>query len=568
MIDGARVMMWLNYRRGPSLAVPAPFDDESSPVWWYDRIAEMAHSLAGNGVKDVLFPNPIKGESGAYRTGDGYNPVDDYDAGGKNQQGRRPTRFGDIDQLRRAIAICRANGISVHIDHVMHQRMGRANGVYRYVGADGKTLNGRFPKDPGCFRGAPPRVPQDPVPSPKDDFSFGDELCPVNSIPKGYVWNELIKAGDWLFRTLGVQGARLDDTKGMNIGFIKAFMTSGAMKDKFFFGEYASGNRNDTNWWVDQVNGRASSIDFDWHYNMAQPMCNNAGDGTFYMGSMANRGMIGNNPMKAIPFVESMDSDTNGFAGIVHNKALAYALMLGGEGLPMVYIRDYLREPDCYGLKGPIDNLMWCHQNLASGPTVPRHGDAKVYVFERTGQPGLLVTLNNDVWDPAWKTVTVQTNFGSNVQIHDYTGHNGTDYWTDNNGRVTIGIPPGADGMGYGMWSRTRLGRPIPIKRYTCTQTFFCADDLDIPKISPGANKIGRVWAEKGSLMFVYWSPRLDVGISVLGPDGTQLPSISSLPATGWYTLVVNAAPTVSTPETFALTVEYQAPQTITREQF
>lgn len=183
------------------------------------------------------------------------------------------------------------------------------------------------------------------MPSPPDDYAFGDQLCPVNAHPYHYVWDGLIAASDWLFRTSDADGARLDDMKGMNVGFMKSYMNSGAMKKKWFFGEYASGNRNDTNWWVDQVRGRASALDFDFHYNMVMPMCMDAGSGNFFMGHLAGRGMIGNNPMKAVPFVESMDSDTNGFATVIFNKTLGYALLFGGEGLPMAYVRDYLPRP-------------------------------------------------------------------------------------------------------------------------------------------------------------------------------------------------------------------------------
>lgn len=166
------------------------------------------------------------------------------------------------------------------------------------------------------------------MPSPPDDYAFGDQLCPVNAHPYHYVWDGLIAASDWLFRTSDADGARLDDMKGMNVGFMKSYMNSGAMKKKWFFGEYASGNRNDTNWWVDQVRGRASALDFDFHYNMVMPMCMDAGSGNFFMGHLAGRGMIGNNPMKAVPFVESMDSDTNGFATVIFNKTLGYAFCL------------------------------------------------------------------------------------------------------------------------------------------------------------------------------------------------------------------------------------------------
>lgn len=576
----ARCMIWMNYRRGPSLAVPAPFDDNSSEYWWYDRIANLANGLAKNGATDLLFPNPVKGQSGAYRTGDGYNPFDDFDIGSKDQLGRMPTRFGTAEKLRRAIAVCRANGIDIHLDIVNHQRAGGNAGVYEYVSASGST-SGRFPKHPGCFSPSapgdkiPPYVEVDPVPDQADNFAFGNPLAPVNSNPKGYVADGLIEAGDWLFRTTGAQGARLDDMKGTNAGFIYKWMTSGAMASKFFFAEYASGNPNDLNWWVGQVNGRASALDFGFHYNWAEDMCNQAGGSGFYMSSLGNRydAMCGTNPMKAVTFVESMDSDTNGFATIVSNKILGYALMLGAEGFPMVYIRDYLQEPDCYGLKPAIDNLMWCHQNLASGSSIKRHAEAKVYVFERIGPPGLLVTLSNDVWNPAWHTVTVQTEFGANVRLHDYTGRNGQDCWTDEHGRVTVGIPPGANGTGYGMWSRAGLGRAIQVTPLPCTQEFFIAPDLDLlpeskGRLIAGINTIGRVWCGEGTTLETSITPQIEGGINFLRPDGMPLELVSDLPLTGFYTLQVTLPAASLGYDEATIKVHYTASQTLDPSQF
>ena len=566
----SRVMIWANYRRGAAIAVPAPFDDGGPHVpWWYDRISEMAHDWASHGVTDVLFPNPLKTNAGAFKGADGYGPYDDYDIGSKvtSQFGGQPTRFGTAEQLRRAIAICRANGLNVFIDHVMHQRMGGHNGVYRYSSATGKD-NGRFPKDPPCFRGNPPRVPQDPVPDVPDDFAFGDELCPINAIPHDYVAQGLIAAGDWLFRTLGIQGARLDDMKGMNTGFITRFMTSGAMKDKWFFGEYASGNRDDTNWWVDQVHGLASAFDFNFHYEMVQPMCNNAG--SFFMGWLAHSGMIGNNPMKAVPFVESMDSDTNGFATIVFNKELGYALLLGGEGFPLIYIRDYLPEPDCYGLKRPIDNLLWCHYRLAHGSTIPRlANNPRVYVFERTGDPGLIVTLSNDVFNSAWNTVTVQTNFGPNVEIKDYTGHNQAHSWTNGDGQLTVGVPPAANGMGYGMWSRVGLDTTIPVHGERCTQVFFGAEDLDIGPITTQVLTVGRIWCAKNTLIEhnVEFDQNLTEHMKIIGPDGTQLTQPFHTVLEGWHTITLQALSFTDSTKVsarFWLTITYKAPQHFT----
>lgn len=503
-----RILFWLNYRRNHvnqgTLAVPSPFDGDSTVPYWYDKIASMAHSLAKHGCTDVLFPNPVMNVGGQADNQDGYGPYDDYDIGSKGNM----TRFGSAEKLRRAVAIYHANGIAVHLDIVNHQRAGGHAGYYIYNAAGGKGL-GRFAKRPPYFRGAPPRVPADPVPSPPDDFAFGDEFCPVNALPKAadgrsQLWHELIAAGDWLFRTTGADGARLDDMKGMNVGFMNSWMNSQAMQTKTFFGEYASGNSNDLNWWIDQVNGRASTLDFDFHYNMAQQVCMNP---SFYMGALAGRGQAASNPMRAIPFVESMDSDTNGFATIVYNKILAYALLLGGEGLPLVYIRDYLDEPDCYGLRPEIDNLCWVHQVLANGPTVARHQSQHVYCFERTGAPGLLVALNNDFFNPSWKTITSQTAFGPHVQLHDFTGRNQQDCWTDGNGVATFGVPPGENGHGYGCWSRAEYqwhNVPVPAER-TTTQDFVGAEDLDIGPLQAGDKTIGRIWCAAETLIDGQW---------------------------------------------------------------
>jgi alpha-amylase len=546
----------------------------------------LAAHWASVGITDVLFPNPMKTQSGDFRTGDGYGPTGDYDIGSKMYSGAAETRFGSAEQLRRAIAICHANGLHVHLDIVLHQLMGGHNGTYAYLGADGKTKNGRFPKHPSCFRGDPPRVPEDPVPDSPDDFSFGDELCPVNALPKNYVWDGLIAQNDWLFRTTDAQGARLDDMKGIAVEFMKAFMTSKAMNGKFYFGEYASGNRNDTEWWVNQVDRLSSASDFDLHYNVIMPMCNDAGNDNYQMNWMTGRGMMAIDPMKSVTFVESMDSDTNGFATVVNNKELGYALLLTCEGFPQIYVRDYLPEPACYGLQPAIDNLCWIHNCLANGGTTVRYGDAKVYVYERTGYPNLLVALNNDVWNPNWHIVTVQTGFGPFVQIHDYTGHNDQDYWTDASGRVTIWVPPGANGRGYSCWSRAGLDVKVVVPTNPTSQTFFGAYDLDIPQAKNLKQQVGRIWVAaksplKASLIVdqTGWTGQSQIvwqitdpnqnpicnGSLLAGGTSTTIDTLTTI--SGWYTIWLTGVslPVSTLPEndgsSFSLTITYTAPR-------
>jgi alpha-amylase len=577
-------MLWANYRRGPSISVPAPYDDKSSPYWWYDRIANWAYDWARFGITDVLFPQPCKTNAGAFRGADGYGVYDDYDIGSKNtvQFGGMPTRFGYADQLRRAIAVCHANGMNVLLDVVQHQRMGGRNGIYNYLGSDGKTLNGRFAKFPSCFRGDPPRVPEDPVPSPPDDFAFGDELCPVNGKPTGYVWNGLIDAGDWLFRTTDADGARLDDMKGMAVDFMKDFMTSKEMaNNKWYFGEFASGSANSwygglgTNWWVDQVDGLASASDFDTHYNAIMPMCNNASG--FNMANLIYHGMIYSNPMKSVPFVESMDSDTNGFATVVNNKVLGYAYLLTNQGLPQIYIRDYLTEPNCYGLMEPIRNLSWCSNKFAHGYTIPRLRSQHIYVYERTGPPGAIVALNSDVYNPSWYTVTVQTNIPPGTRLHDHTGKNGQDCWVQGDGTVTFGIPPGANGTGYGVWASADYeGQDIKVTPRATTQDFDGAADLDILPLSNNEIKVGRIWCgDHQPLTLKMLAPNqqpadFDYKLRVGFPDGSSANPTSDTITTssyGWYDLYATGVK-LSTPHPFTLRATYYSTQHLKVEDF
>ena len=174
-----------------------------------------------------MYPPVSKTQSGRWPTGDGYGVFDQYDIGWKNQVGARETQFGDRERLQRSIAIARACGLDIYLDVVMHQQSGSngGDGVYRYVGADGTPGTGRFPKHPGCFRGNPPRRPQDPVASPFWDFAFGDEFVYKDSSPPRYTIDGMVAFGDWLTRSLDVQGYRVDDVKGTWVGFVKEWMS-------------------------------------------------------------------------------------------------------------------------------------------------------------------------------------------------------------------------------------------------------------------------------------------------------------------------------------------------------
>ncbi len=553
------VLLHANYRlRGPNgqkIVMPAPIDkDTPHAPWWWDHLAGQAADFRRCGFSAVLLPPVCKSQSGAAPDADGYGLFDNYDIGSKNQVYNKPTRYGDDERLRRMIGVMHACGLDVYGDVVLHQYDGGNDGTYRYVGADGKTLNGRFPKHPSCFVGNPPRVPVDPVADPQGNFAFGDMVSYLHSTPKNYMLDGAIDAVDWLTRTLDLEGYRIDDVKGMAVQAVREILNARSMAGRFAVGEYFDGNPSALHWWVwdSGMGGRCNVFDFTLHWTI-QAMCNNSS--RWWMGGLQGAGYIAVNPMNAITFVDNPDTDLSDGENVIWNKLLGYALILTAEGYPSVYYKDYSPDPGCYGLKPAIDNLIWIHENLAFGSTATRWGnDAQTYVFERQGYPGLLVGLNND--QGSSHTRTVQTSFGPNVQLHDYTGHH-ADVWTNGQGMATITIPRNDNGKSYVCFSRVGYSQGFALQRRTTTQTFFGAADLDTgPAENDREVQVGRVWCQANTHIEVsfkpntaYWSAQAQIVLEILDARAHALATQTyrahhagntvkaAIQQSGWHTL-------------------------------
>jgi hypothetical protein len=185
--------------------------------------------------------------------------------------------------------------------------------------------------------------------------------------------------------------------------------------------------------------------------------------------------------------------------------------------------------------------------------------------------PGAIVALNNDVFNTNWYTVTVRTEIPPGTRLHDLTGHNLSDCWVGNDGMVTFGVPPGANGRGYGIWSRAEVqGRKIerPARRST-TQEFWGADDLDIAPLTITPLSVGRVWCDsrmplKLQMMAVNgFAPDFPVQLHIEGPTASLGNTAGNnwtvqTEERGWHTLVASSpglSPTARMP--FRLRVTY-----------
>jgi hypothetical protein len=568
------------YKLPGNRAVPSPADGEAGTPWWWDHLAVQATEFRSAGFSAVWLPPVLKTSAGAHPGSDGYGPFDDYDIGSKEQMGTVPTRFGSREQLQRCVATLRANGIDVYLDMVEHHRSGDpGNFVFRYKGAEGKPGIGRFPKDPLNFV---PNVPRDPdLGGPvRDDVPFGRELAPINAKPENYVLNGLIDAADWLTRALDIQGYRLDDVKGLSTDFLFPFLTAKSMSGKFAFGEYFDGDRALVNNWVfdpRRMQGRASAFDFPLRFMLAA-MCNNPG--RFNMADLDHAGLAGISPLNAVTFVENHDTDLN--EPVVANKLLGYAYILTSEGYPCVYYRDCSTDKNCFGLKRPLDNLIWIHEKLAAGATQQRWKDFNLFAYERLGAPGLLVALNNDPTAP--RTIEVATAFGANVVLHDYSG-NGADLVTSGQGTARITVPRNADGRGYVCYSRTGIDGGFAVTTRAVTQEFEGAADLDLPPADSGKTvQAARVWCEQDtSVRIALDMPAMNdgagVALEIAAPNDDLLASKTFNGAAaarvletrtkqaGFYALRIKLdnAPNGARPA-YKLAVTYAAPQRLTAE--
>ncbi len=573
------------YKTRPNNAVPSPADGNPSIPWWWDNLAAQAAMLRQAGFTAVWLPPLLKTASGAGKGADGYGPFDDYDIGSRHQKGSTPTRFGSREQLIRCVAVLRANGLDVYLDLVEHHRSGDTTPfVFRYPGADDSPDGGRFPKDRDDFI---PNEPHDPdLGGPvADDKPFGREFAIINAQPPNTVLRGLTDAADWLTRTLDVQGYRIDDVKGLSTDFLRPFLTSEPMRGKFAVGEFFDGSRTLVNGWVNNprgMKGVASAFDFPLKFVLTQ-MCNNPGN--FNMADLDHVGLVGISPFQAVTFIENHDTDLNANEIVVLNKLFGYAYILTSEGYPCVYYRDYDMGPDGYKLKPQLDNLIWIHERLAAGPTQQRWKDFDVFAYERLGGPHLLVGLNNDPENP--RLITVATGFGPNRALHDYTGH-APDAVTDNNGNVTITVPPNKGGLGYVCYSGDGQGGGFDVVTRPVTQVFQGAADLDLLPVSNGAMvKPGRIWCAAGTLVQARldpdpvtagWTNATSILLELLGPDkqvlahqsfnlgniaNVSLNTNTRLPGFHTIQLTMSNAPEAHRTAAYKLTVTYTAPKTV-----
>ena len=566
-----------------------PGDTNTDTVGWladktattspYARMTAMIPGLVARGYTALQLPPSTKGASGPFSGG--YDLLDPYDVGSKDQAGAIATAFGTAEELRRLVAVAHRYGADVYIDLVLHQYDGtQADGTYN---PPGSGAPGRWPKHNLCFAKQADfvgGVTPDTVPNEEGNFGFGLMPSYQNAQPPGYMWEGAKANAEWLVATLGTDGMRVDDAKGTNADIVLAITTLPSLADQFVFWEYYDGDLDAIRAYCESQNWRGSALDFAAKFNLGNIADNNSRE---WMGQIANIGWCLEAAGNAITWAESADTDTSPGEQTIYNKMLVYAIIMTLPGYPMTYSRDDLAELECYGLGPLIDNVVFIHERLAQGEFVVRDSsDYQVFAFERLGYgpaPGCVVLANNDQY--ATHTVTVATRYPGNTRLHEYTGNGGysDDHWTAEDGSLTVTIPKNDNGMSYLVFALPGIAGGFALPARETNQTFFGAPDLDIGPLVNGTRLVGIVSAEAGTFFSTTvsidddvraeWGNSVEITVHVTDAEGflwlmayddqgpVEQGATTKAKLSGWHTVSIVASGLPDAGSAFALRTTY-----------
>jgi alpha-amylase len=419
--DGTR-----NYNAGPGGGVMMQafyWDVPAAGVWW-DTLSSKVADWSNAGIESIWLPPCSKAQNGPFSMG--YDPTDYFDFGEYNQNGTIETRFGSKTELTSLITSAHNQNMKVYADIVLNHNSGGALESNQYTG--GQTWTDFTGVASGLFKRTQHDFHSNWV-HPNDLGAFGGfpDLCHDVPFVQDWLWNNSNSVGKYYKNVMGFDGWRFDYVKGFEPWVVSSWNSN---VGGFSVGELWDSNVDYLNWWANNANSNV--FDFACYYKM-----NDAFDGN-NLALLYDDMMWKRNPYKAVTFVANHDTDE------ISNKMLAYAYILTHEGYPTIFYRDYEEWLD----KERLNNLIWIHNNKATGTTSILYADNDEYVARRNGyngHPGLIVYLNNsNNWLERW----VPTNWYS-TQIKDYTGHSNWYPTTQSGGWVKIQCPPNS----YSVWS-------------------------------------------------------------------------------------------------------------------
>ena len=391
---------------------------------WWNTVKDKLTAWSNAGIGAVWLPPASKAQNGAYSMG--YDPTDYYDFGNFNQNGSVETRFGSRTELEALITKAHAENMQVYADIVINHNSGGQSEANPFTGTNTWTnfsgvASGKFQRNYNDF--------YKNSYGNNDEGAFGGfpDLCHANPHVQDWLWGRDDSVAKYYKNVMKFDGWRFDYVKGFGPWVVN---TWNSKVGGFSVGELWDSNVNTLEWWANNAN--SSVFDFAAYYKMDEAFDNGN------LNVLNDDMMWKRNPYKAVTFVANHDTD------VIYNKMPAYAYILTHEGYPTIFYRDYEEWLN----KERLNNLIWIHNNKATGTTSILYTDNDEYIARRNGyngNPGLIVYINTSSnWQERW----VDTNW-SNEQIKDFTGHSTWYPTTQADKRVKIQCPPNS----YSVWS-------------------------------------------------------------------------------------------------------------------
>lgn len=461
------------------------------------------------------------------------------------------------------------------------------------------------------------------------DGSFGQSSSTTDWDPvqgSQYMRHGMRNWSVWLKKQTDVDSFRLDTAKHVetfavkdfawNLAYGAGWASGGAQM--LFVGEVACGDVAKLDGWVDAVNNNGGFTDlvgtFDFNLRGAlRNVINGSADLSGIPGAQQNR------RNRTFPFVNNHDTfrpivDGNGDYTANWDSGhelcnphvdprdsrapAAYAIAMAVDGSPQIFFEDlfdigttgkrWSHQPTNttdLPVREYLANLIWCHQklNFKDGAYKVRWQAPDLLIIERSNKAIIGV---NDNWS-AWQSATIQTDFGPNRQLHDYSGANSNDIWTDGSGRATIWVPP-ANNAGrncYTVWGPAGISGGFNPPTWATIQEWEMSNDLgdshtnslrqggSIPANSTSWRTAGKIFPASGSTITVNIypanaTPTLET--QILNSSGTVVRTVTgtgnqtmtyTASSTQWHSVRIHNTSTSNPGQTAWIKVTYTAPR-------
>lgn len=443
-----------------------------SAKFHYRTLRELAESNRLSKFTSVWLPPPQKGSSGDYSTG--YDPFDWFDLGTYDEKGSINTRYGSEAELKTCVNALRDRGMLPIIDLVMNHMHGGysslnyTSSLYRFnyqpgnhntfekvntnAPPDGNNYfnvnykNTPFSQDQGYGNSAPIQ--------PADDAARSADINQRHP----YQRQGLKNWATWVSAKAGYRGYRWDVAQNIEPWFISETMNYTVMKGQPGIMEYwtdiGDATVGEFKTWIELTDRRAAMFDQRLYFAL-QEMCNGSGD--FSMARLRSEGLFAVKPQWAVTLAGDHDKTRpygqDGKTGITKDKAMAYALILTSEGVPMVTYNDYFLgpyydpNPNSIGWQGTpltneIDRLIDARRKFAGGSTTyPSQSNTNdLFIMKRMGsatKPGCILVLNDhmsstlsDSVNTGWASTNLVDALQTNITVS-----------TDVSGNATLSAP-------------------------------------------------------------------------------------------------------------------------------